>query len=409
MEDRKLMELYYNMILMKPEYPQIVKGDCVLNKDKNYVPYESIFGGTSGAGYDIYIGKVDVNELLDITQIADEYKGKRETYLCKFKADKKGYYKRNSFYISPLIFAIAKMNKEKNEFCDIDINAINKANDEFNDFLLLLDRKLEAKELSEVFNYVVNKLNLSILNLEFNGVIKEANLFLHSEDDGILLEIEKLLSRRQQSEKVSNLLTFKTTLADKKRKQNTIEKDSIIKLSHPDMNSVGMWPNLDSLNLREQVALNELIGRKKEKLEKVDIVTSNESIEKIALEYIVANTIERAMILSSYEDPDDAFREIDFEENRLYSSTFYEIDERIANKNLVVCDSKNEFFKFLNKKVIGEFEKNNKYKKLLQEVFNIGKLPYIFEKLNSNFDVLNLVNETWKGKEGLKIQLFEIK
>ena len=92
-----------------------------------------------------------------------------------------------------MVFALAKIIKEKNPYTSLDLNLINKANDEFDEFLIRFDRKLEYRELREVFNYVINKLNLGEIDLEFEALIKDRDLISTNPMDGYLKDLEAIL------------------------------------------------------------------------------------------------------------------------------------------------------------------------------------------------------------------------
>ena len=97
MEAKKLLEFYYNTILFKPDYPETEKNDYLVNDERRYVPYESIFGGESEAGYNIFIGKAET-EVLE-KAIDESYSAGTQsfTYIAMIKTDKRGYYIRQSF------------------------------------------------------------------------------------------------------------------------------------------------------------------------------------------------------------------------------------------------------------------------------------------------------------------------
>ena len=393
---------------MKTDYPHITKDDSLINEDKTYVPYESIFGGTSNSGYNVFVGRLDIADLEEEIDKSLRSATKKDTYICRFRTDRRGYYIKNSFSVTPLVFALARIIKEKNVESDSDLNLINKANDEFNDFLMSFNKKFEAKEIREVFNYVVNKLGLENENHTFTALIKPNDSFVTSLDDGLLDEMEDILLERDVPSALKDFLEFET--AGHEKKTRSIKREDIIRYSIPTANSYGLWPGKTNTNLTNQVISNSLTDENNVNENGFNLINSmkdSDEISKVIIDIIVDSTVRRAQEMLQYEYPDEAFEEVDFYDNKIYSTSFYKPSELLTQYNTTVIDNKNEFFKDINKKVIDEFENKSKYKNSKTEYYYQNSMPLIFTRIHNSNDVMNLVNNTWKGQEGIKIQLFE--
>lgn len=410
MDYKKLLEFYYNIRLMKPETIEANKSDFIVNEERTYVPYEGIFGGVSNSGYTVYLGKIDINEMGGEVESEVEVQPSRVTYLCRFKTDRRGYYKNDSFYISPVVFALSKIIKESSSNADIDLNQINKINDEFNAFANSFGRKLESKELEEIFSYFINKFNLSERELTFSAVIRPIDYFRVDEDDSMLMELEDTLSLRTINPTLREYLEHEVKDLLKKPSKH-LHKDVILKYTIPTKNVKGIWPSKFHHSLTEQVVINELSDNE-QLLENSSITVINslknqEEINKVIIEMMVDSVIKRAEAISLFAYPDEAFEEINFNENKVYSSSFYRMDKSLSEHNLTVIDNRNDFFKDINKSVLSEFENKNKYKAEIADFFNKNNMPYIFEKFSNNNEVMKYIEETYKAENGIKLQIFE--
>lgn len=403
MEARKLLEYYYNLILFRPEYPASKKNDHVVTDGRTYVPYESIFGGESVHGYEIYIGKTET-ELLSCALGEEIDNTQSYTYLCLIRTDKRGYYVKNSFFISPVLFALAKIIKERNPGTLLDLSLINKANDEFDEFLVGFDRKLEYRELNEVFNYVVNKLNLSEYLPEFRALVKERNFLGHNVSDGYLQDLEQILSSRANSEKLESCATaVKKVLKNASPLRDDYTVERVKEMTSPEKNSLGMWPGNDRLTLREQLIINQIISGKAAPFTFFGMMTQRKQALRMIPEILTANLIERAAAMTRYSNPDDAFREVSFKDNKEYSSAYHLPEDRLLNPTMVILGNKPDFLRELEAKldpVMAALQPSPYFKALDK--------TYLVQKYTSNRDIVKFIREVYKGDgSGLAYQMNE--
>lgn len=403
MEARKLLEYYYNLILFRPEYPTWKKSDHVVTDERTYVPYESIFGGESVHGYEIYIGKTETEQLSRaLGEPIDEMQS--FTYLCMIRTDKRGYYIRNSFFISPVLFALAKIIKERNPATLLDLALINKANDEFDEFLVKFDRKLEFRELNEVFNYVVNKLNLSEFLPEFRALVKERDHLGHNVSDGYLMDLEEILSSRENSEKLENVgASVKKVLKNASPIREDYTPERVKEMTSPEKNSLGMWPGNDRLTLREQLIVNQMISGKSMPFTFFRMLNEPKQALRIIPEVLTASLIDRAAAMTRYSNPDDAFKEVAFKDNKEFSSAYHMPDDRLLNATMVILGNKPDFIRELEAKM-------DPVMAALQPApyFQANGKPYLVQKYTSNRDVIRFIRDVYKGDgTGLAYQMNE--
>lgn len=391
MEARKLLEYYYNLILFRPEYPEARKTDHVVTDERRYVPYESIFGGESAAGYEVYIGNAETEQLM--RSMGEEVEDtKSQTYLCIIRTDKRGYYVKNSFFISPVLFALAKIIKEQNPASLLDLTLINRANDEMDEFLINFDRKLEYRELKEIFNYVVNKLNLSDFIPEFKAVVKERNLYGHNVLDGHLMNLEKILSSGENSEKIEQAAA---ALRRVLKKASPLEEDysalRLREMTSPEKNPSGMWPGHEKITLKEQLILNQLMHSSDKAFAFQRMIYKKEQAMRILPEFMTAQLIERASAMVRYAKPDDAFTEIPFSENKEYSSSYYLPEDRLLSYSLCLMGKDPGFAQELEQEIEQVMDALRP-----AQVFEADGKPYMVQRFSSNRDVLSFIRRVCK-------------
>ncbi len=405
MEAKKLLEFYYNTILFKPDYPETEKNDYLVNDERRYVPYESIFGGESEAGYNIFIGKAET-EVLE-KAIDESYSAGTQsfTYIAMIKTDKRGYYIRQSFYISPVVFALAKIIKEKNPYTSLDLNLINKANDEFDEFLIRFDRKLEYRELREVFNYVINKLNLGEIDLEFEALIKDRDLISTNPMDGYLKDLEAILISGKTTENMDLVIrNMGRVMKNASPFKDDLTLEKLKTYTSPEKNSLGMWPGHEKLSLRQQLILNTMISDHKTGLEFFRQIRDPDEANALILEYMTSNVVERAIVMSKYGNPDEAFTEVRFKHNTEYSTSYYKADDKLTLYNLILT---------------GYGDKNaNELKRLITPVlsgrenpvyYEVNGNPAIVASFTSNREVWKNIQDGYKAKEiGMKAQINDV-
>ena len=404
MEARKLLEYYYNLILYRPEYPVSHRNDHHVTDDRTYVPYESIFGGEAVHGYELYIGKTET-EIMSRAMGEEVEDTQSFSYLCMLRTDKRGYYIENSFYIAPVLFAMAKILKERNIHTQLDLNLINRANDEFNEFLTGFDRKLEYKELKEVFNYVVNKLNLSEFLPEFNCLIKERDPMGHNSNDGYLMDLETLLSSKIGSEKIELAAAHVHKVlhnASPLREDYTPQR--VKEMTSPEKNPVSMWPGHEKLTLREQLILNQLISQRSRAFTFVPLISQRKQALRILPELLTISLVERATAMTRYSNPDDAFTEISFKDNKEYASSYHMPDERLLSPAMIIVDKGGDFMDDLTKTlepVIAALQP--------APYFTVDGDLHVMTRLSSNRDLVRFIKKSYKGSgNGLEDQTNEV-
>ena len=402
MEARKLLEYYYNFILFRPEYPMLKKTDHLVTDDRTYVPYESIFGGESINGYNLYIGQAEIEDL--IWSMGEEVPdGGAKAYLCMIRTDKRGYYVKNSFFISPVLFALAKILKEKKPGTQLDLTLINRANDEMDEFLGTFDRKLEYRELKEIFSYVANKLNLSEFLQGFSTLIQERDIYGHSIPDGHLRDLEEILSSDKECPGIETMArNVKNVLKNASPLDENYTPERVKEMISPEKNSLGMWPGHDKITLREQLVINQIINGRDKPFTYFRMIHDKDQALRLLPEIITANLIERAAAMTRYSKPDDAFTEKPFKDNKEFASAYHMPEERLLNNALIMMGKDQGFIDDLEQnldQVMTALDPN--------PYFLNGQKPYMVQKFSNNRDVIKFIRDVYKGKKdkGLADQL----
>ncbi len=393
MEAKKLLEYYYNFILFRPDYPGGRKTDHLVNDDRTYVPYESIFGGESLNGYDLYIGQAQIEDLVRAMGEEPADSGTK-AYLCMIRTDKRGYYIRNSFFISPVMFALAKILKEKNPWTLLDLTLINRANDEMDEFLMTFDRKLEYRELREIFSYVVNKLNLSEFLPNFQTLIQERDIYGHNVADGHLQDLEEILSSKDEGTRIDLMArNVKNVLKNASPLEEDYTPARVKEMTSPEKNSLGMWPGHEKITLREQLVLNQMINGRDKPFTYFRMVHDDKQALRLLPEIITANLIDRAAAMTRFSKPDDAFTEQPFKDNKEFSSAYHVPEERLLNHSTIIMGKDDGFIDSLGHtmdQVMTALEP--------QPYFKAAGKPYIIQKFTKNRDIIHFLRDTYKSK-----------
>ncbi|PKK40628.1 hypothetical protein ABB02_00077 [Clostridiaceae bacterium JG1575] len=392
MQARKLLEYYYHLVLYRPEFPAQKRGDHWVSPERTYVPYESIFGGESVAGYDLYIGKAEIEELeLALGEVPEETS--TPCYLCFLRTDKRGYYSPKSFFISPVLFALAKILKEGNLRAQLDLNLINRANDEFDEFLRAFDRKLEFRELNELFNYVVNKLNLSAFFSQCTALIQERDKNKHHVLDGYLMDLESILRDPAETDLWDRCAeALPKVLHQATPYQNDYTLAHLLHWTHPEQNSLSLWPGHASLSLREQVLLNQALSAKESRPVYFPSVRTQEAAVRLTLEWVSAALIERASAMARYSRPDDAFQEVPFTGNKEYSTSWYLPDGRILDTGCFILGKDPKFLQDL-REAAQEVLKTHAPK----DWYTIQGAPYFIQRFAGSGDVVSYLRSVHKA------------
>ena len=124
---------------------------------------------------------------------------------------------------------------------------------------------------------------------------------------------------------------------------------------------LGRWPSKYSLSLMQQVAIDLVAGRNRESAEfpANDIMSVNgpPGTGKTTLlkDIIAANVVDKARLLSTYENPDDAFKKVTLSKEKgylLHRDGVYKLkDERINDLGIIVCSSNNTAVENISKEL----------------------------------------------------------
>jgi len=130
--------------------------------------------------YDICIGKTKVQDLIlymlnvigendDIIEIDTSL-----SCLCSFKLTSDGMYIDKSFSISTYVWAVSGIIAKKSLNADLSKNSLDRLNASINEFIPA-NKKLEYRDLKEIYNKVVNRISFPLNNdiMEFCIIINE--------------------------------------------------------------------------------------------------------------------------------------------------------------------------------------------------------------------------------------------
>ncbi|SHJ34549.1 hypothetical protein [Lutispora thermophila] len=374
-----ILSYWYNLEFFSPFWPEKTQHTVFINSANKRIPW--IEKSEAEYTYDIYLGKIKSQDLImamlgSIGEKDDTIeKDSSLSCICAFKLASDGVYIEESFSISAFVWAMAKIIAEKNLRTDLSTVEIDKLNSEMNDILMSFGKKLEYKDLEKIYNIVLEKI---LLHLEDNAFFAVINRKPNRKKNEMSKDDSK--QRLQEDEKNDNntdmLSSFYTSDIDMIRRK-IHKEDKIVKyidaLNNPSTYRVeidtdvsqmkkwlapekypfGKWPSKYSPSLMQQIAINIGISNN-EYSGGIFSVNGPPGTGKTTLlkEIIASNIVERALLLSEYQRPDDAFlqRNFDSHEND-HLKYYYQPDSKLVKFGIIVASNNNAAVESISKEL----------------------------------------------------------
>ncbi|MEA5009772.1 DEAD/DEAH box helicase [Clostridium tyrobutyricum] len=374
---QNILNYWYNLEFFSPFWPEKTKDTLYISNPSNIIPW--ITKEDLRYNYDVYLGKIKSQDLIiDMLNSIGEKddvieKDDSKSCVCAFKLRSNGTYIENSFSVSTFVWAVAKIIAKKNLKIDFDTIEIDKLNREINDILISINNKFEYKDLEEIYAIVMGKLLFKKNSSVFNAVInkkyakRENGQKKHSnkedEEDDIdtstdmlssfyVSDIDMVRHKIQSEDRIAKYIQ-----ALKMPITNRIEIDTNLsqmkKWLSPEKYPLGKWPSIYNPSLMQQIAINIGISDNKE-FGNIFSVNGPPGTGKTTLlkEIIASYVVERAILLSNYQNPDDAFKQCQFDspENE-YLKYYYQPAAELNIYGIIVASNNNAAVENISKEL----------------------------------------------------------
>lgn len=419
---KNILDFWYNLEFFSPFWPQHIRNNTtyIHENNKNLVWLKANPKYT----YDVYLGKFKTQELLEdlLTAIGEEDDHIDQDYsqscLCAFRVSSEGMYIEKSFSLSTFVYALAKMIQEKNMKANLSNEEINQLNNEFDEKLTALNKVIEYDDLEKMYTKLLKKLGFSLEKAPFHGVInkKFAPKKEAIDDSNETAQTDMLTSFyvsdldmiRKQIKKGDRIVQYIEALKTKPSQRIEIDHDvqEMKKWLQIEKYPLGKWPSKYSPSLMQQLAIN--IGISDHKKANFFSVNGPPGTGKTTLlkEIIAAYVVERAVLLSEYEQPDDAFQRAHFlyPDNK-FLKTYYQIDPKLKKYGILVASNNNAAVENISKELpLAEDVKDTN-----TDLFNMDQHEEVYF---SNIATALLEEDSWgliSARLGRKSNLNELK
>ncbi len=390
----KILDYWYNQEFFSPFWPPKSKEQkYFVSRGYGELPWLKI---NSENMYDIFLGKVNSRDLVNLTINNKEIDESEEGFpscICAFKLNSKGFYVENSFSISNFVWAIAKIKQDEDVNVCILKDEIDDFNSKFNDNLKAVNGKFLRRDFERIHREVLNKIELVTRKDTFFVVVNTLKVKDIKQDEG-----SSILSGCY----ISDINRIKDDLENSKRIERyigalinpthlSIEIDKSIrdmkKWTSPDRYPLGKWPLKYNVNLMQQIAINIAISNEYSNLG-IFSINNPQGTGKITIlkEIISSFIVERALLLLKYEDPDDAFINIQFQDPISDDlAYFFKPDRELIKYGIIAASNSDK----LIENAFKELTLSRKVKNTYIECFEVGLKEDIYF---SNF-IKNILKE----------------
>ncbi|MCL1802796.1 MAG: hypothetical protein FWG30_04030 [Eubacteriaceae bacterium] len=343
-----LLNYWHSIEFFKPYYP---KGYRYI-KSGNASELSAIEWGKDGQFemHEVYIGRLVIQdlalEMLTALGLPDSNSDISYAPCCLagLRLDGDGVYIRGSYSISPFIFAISEIIRQKDINAPIDLLKLDCANEEMDEYLSTFTEALSIDELDKLFRLTAIRMGFTNHKMSFYASIAFLPI-THIGSYSMLAssfaqDIEAFAGDGLDDSLVAAYLESRSQ-AHTERIEIDRNTGFMKKCLQPEHFPYAKWPSLEGLNLMQQIGVNCFLNNPMGDSPVFSIDASQESGQIAVLQSIVAEAmVKRAKAMSEYSSPDDAFS--------LDVSGFYDIDTAISCCSILISDASYNTVRSLN-------------------------------------------------------------
>ncbi|WP_303871358.1 AAA domain-containing protein [Acetobacterium wieringae] len=366
---QNLLSYWHSIEFFSPAaYPNDSK--CLITQSTQLLPWQESNPNSQNqasklpSGYTIYLGRIEVQSLINAMNIATKNKDesiendKTPTYVCTIRVNDEGFFTPSTFCLLPFVWSVSKIVKSSNIRSRLNEEELEALNKKINAYLEGSKRPLDFKDLNDFFTKLMKDLGLKIENDTFQIIVKEINNTKKNNGDDENKEVAtsfyasdiRMISA--QVKKSDPLLNYILGLKVNKPRVS-IDKDvpEMKKWLNPDKYPLGKWPSKHSPSLMQQLAINIAVSDHESPMFSVNGPPGTGKTTLLK-EVIASNIVQRACLLSKYEHPNDAFHRVNFESpDNHYCKCFFRMDDKIKPYGIVVASSNNAAVENISKEL----------------------------------------------------------
>ncbi len=329
--------------------------------------------------YEVYFGIFKVDSALDIiTQQLNAHKEFRDesdevSCFCKFRLSPDGLFDKSSFRISSFPWAVQRVKNQEINLEDWDEDFHGYETRLFMEFFepqSVITYPLLKEILIKISEDIGWKIEFAECWMRIDRIIGEKK-YIKQDDQPLLVKTDKEID--EENAQVDELIKANDLLNSfyirdlekiilnvksnnygisleayvdhnaTERVNIEVDKDALFEIFDPNHLPYGKWPSGYPLRSMQQVAVN--ISMDKEKLtSKIFSVNGPPGTGKTTLlkDIIAANIVERALILSEFDRPDDVFtNKLGTITYKAHVSTIKDIDNRVKKYSILVVSNNN--------------------------------------------------------------------
>lgn len=432
---KDILEYWYAMEYFSPCWPVDLKNDIDLTRKKlPWVGYQP--NPKYRVSYDVYFGRIPVakltqwfQEVLNIDSHDDNAeKGRSDTCVFAIKVDEKGKYVPESFVVSTLVWAVCKLVSSKSVSQKLD-------NREFAALQKSIDEQI-VKEQSDDGSFFISKDYLlrlfqkvcALLRLpdEFasygawssehrdypdkTGAFPPLNPATELMQSFYMKDIRQVLASPTEA-----VFQYTEALLNTQTNRIHIDCDTDQMSAWLDAGKfpMGAWPSVYSPSLMQQLGINLAISDE----QKIFSVNGPPGTGKTTLlkEIVASNVVQRAIVMMSYRNPNDAFTKQTFQNPIDWDKQiFYEMDRKLSSFGMIVASNNNaavenisdELPKLISKDRTGRFSaksevyaENAYFSEIASELIEEPCWGLISAKLGKKGNLKKLVERLWWEKD----------